>query len=104
MLESLGVGIDLTPVDAARSLDILGITFLFAPNYHGALRHAVGLRRELGIRIGVQRSARSRTRPAPRASCSAMYSDTLVRPIAEVLHRSAASARWSCTAATAWTS
>ena len=50
VLESLGVGIDLTPVDAARSLDALGITFLFAPNYHGALRHAVGPRRELGVR------------------------------------------------------
>src|SRR5205823_13243952 len=31
VLEALGVGLDLTPVDAARSLDIVGITFLFAP-------------------------------------------------------------------------
>src|SRR5258708_39823519 len=50
VLESLGVRIDLTPVDAARSLDVLGITFLFAPNYHTALRHAAGPRREIGVR------------------------------------------------------
>src|SRR4029078_982236 len=51
--ESLGVRIDLTPESAARSLDLLGITFLFAPNYHTALRHAVGPRREIGVRTGV---------------------------------------------------
>lgn len=86
VLESLGVGIDLTPVDAARSLDILGITFLFAPNYHGALRHAVGPRRELGIRT-VFNVLGPLTNPAGATrQLLGVYSDTLVRPIAEVLH------------------
>ncbi|MBI5168771.1 MAG: anthranilate phosphoribosyltransferase [Candidatus Eisenbacteria bacterium] len=86
VLESLGVGIDLTPVDAARSLDILGITFLFAPNYHGALRHAVGPRRELGVRT-VFNVLGPLTNPAGATrQLLGVYSDTLVRPIAEVLH------------------
>jgi anthranilate phosphoribosyltransferase len=85
VLESLGVGLDLTPVDAARSLDVVGITFLFAPNYHGALRHAVAPRRELGIRtvfnvLGPLANPASATR-----QLLGVYSDRLVRRIAEVL-------------------
>jgi len=85
VLESLGVGLDLTPIDAARSLDVLGITFLFAPNYHGALRHAVGPRRDLGIRtvfnvIGPLTNPAGATR-----QLLGVYSDGLVRLIAEVL-------------------
>jgi len=85
VLESLGVGIDLTPVDAAKSLDVLGITFLFAPNYHGALRHAVGPRRELGIRT-VFNVLGPLTNPAGASyQLLGVYADSLVRTIAEVL-------------------
>jgi anthranilate phosphoribosyltransferase len=85
VLESLGVGIDLTPVDAARSLDVLGITFLFAPNYHGALRHAVGPRRDLGIRT-VFNVLGPLTNPASASrQLLGVYSDHLVRLIADVL-------------------
>lgn len=86
VLESLGVGIDLSPVDAARSIDALGITFLFAPNYHGALRHAVGPRRELGVRT-VFNVLGPLTNPAGAThQLLGVYSDTLVRTLAEVLH------------------
>jgi anthranilate phosphoribosyltransferase len=85
VLESLGVGIDLAPIDAARSIDALGITFLFAPNYHGALRHAVGPRRELGVRT-VFNVLGPLTNPAGATrQLLGVYSDTLVRTIAEVL-------------------
>src|SRR5262245_63830924 len=50
VLEQLGVPIDVTPEDAARSIDVLGLAFLFAPNYHVALAHAAGPRRDLGVR------------------------------------------------------
>lgn len=85
VLESLGVGIDLAPNDAGRSLDALGITFLFAPNYHGALRHAVGPRRELGVRT-VFNVLGPLTNPAGATrQLLGVYSDTLVPTIAEVL-------------------
>jgi anthranilate phosphoribosyltransferase len=85
VLESLGVGIDLAPNDAGRSLDALGITFLFAPNYHGALRHAVGPRRELGIRT-VFNVLGPLTNPAGATrQLLGVYSDPLVRTLAEVL-------------------
>lgn len=85
VLEALGVGIDLAPLDAARSIDALGITFLFAPNYHGALRHAVGPRRELGVRT-VFNVLGPLTNPAGATrQLLGVYSDALVRTIAEVL-------------------
>jgi anthranilate phosphoribosyltransferase len=85
VLESLGVGIDLAPNDAARSLDALGLTFLFAPNYHGALRHAVGPRRELGVRT-VFNVLGPLTNPAGATrQLLGVYSDALVPTLAEVL-------------------
>jgi len=50
VLEALGARIDLGPAAAARCLETTGIAFLFAPQYHGATRHAAGPRRELGVR------------------------------------------------------
>ena len=50
VLEALGVRID-APVEAVqRSLDDAGWAFLFAPGFHASTRHAVGPRKELGVR------------------------------------------------------
>jgi anthranilate phosphoribosyltransferase len=50
VLEALGVRID-APVDIVqRCLDEVGWAFLFAPGFHASTRHAVGPRKELGIR------------------------------------------------------
>lgn len=94
VLESLGVRIDLTPEDAARSLDVLGITFLFAPNYHTALRHASGPRREIGVRT-VFNVLGPLTNPAGAGrQLLGVFSDTLVRPVAEVLQRLGSDRAW----------
>jgi len=50
VLEALGVVIQLKPDQVARCIDEVGIGFLFAPNFHPAMRHAIGPRRELGVR------------------------------------------------------
>ena len=94
VLESLGVRIDLTPDSATRSLDLLGITFLFAANYHTALLHAAGLRREIGVRT-VFNLLGPLTNPAgaPRQLLG-VYSDALVRPVAEVLERLGSERAW----------
>jgi anthranilate phosphoribosyltransferase len=94
VLESLGVRIDLTPENAARSLDVLGITFLFAPNYHTALRHAAGPRREIGVRT-VFNVLGPLTNPAGAGrQLLGVFSDTLVRPVAEVLQRLGSERAW----------
>ncbi|MEW5788268.1 MAG: anthranilate phosphoribosyltransferase [Pseudomonadota bacterium] len=50
VLESLGVDINLAPDQVARCIDAVGLGFMFAPNYHGAMKHAAPVRRELGVR------------------------------------------------------
>src|SRR6266851_1631922 len=49
VLEALGVAISLSPEASTRLVAELGITFLFAPLYHPALRHAGPARSELGV-------------------------------------------------------
>jgi anthranilate phosphoribosyltransferase len=50
LLEGLGVAIDLPPAGVAECVARVGIGFMYAPLFHPALRHAIGPRRELGIR------------------------------------------------------
>jgi anthranilate phosphoribosyltransferase len=50
LLEALGLRIDAPPPVVQRSLDEAGWAFLFAPGFHAATRHAVGPRKELGVR------------------------------------------------------
>ncbi len=50
VLEAAGLNLGLEPEQVAASIEKVGIGFLFAPALHGAMRHAAGPRRELGIR------------------------------------------------------
>ncbi len=50
LLEALGVRLDVAPELVEEAIREIGIGFLFAPLYHGAMRHAAKPRRELGIR------------------------------------------------------
>ena len=50
VLEALGVNLNLTPAQVGHSIDRIGIGFMFAPNFHGAMKHAAPVRRELGVR------------------------------------------------------
>jgi anthranilate phosphoribosyltransferase len=50
VLEALGVNLTLTPEQVGHSIDQIGIGFMFAPNFHGAMKHAAPVRRELGVR------------------------------------------------------
>ncbi|MDH2917334.1 MAG: anthranilate phosphoribosyltransferase [Gallionella sp.] len=50
VLETLGVNLTLTPEQVAHSIDQIGIGFMFAPNFHGAMKYAAPVRKELGVR------------------------------------------------------
>ena len=50
VLEALGVKIDAAPEIVEECLQEVGIGFLFAPRLHGAMKYAIGPRREIGIR------------------------------------------------------
>jgi anthranilate phosphoribosyltransferase len=50
VLETAGVKLELTPEQVAQCVDEIGIGFMFAPMHHSAMKHAVGARKELGVR------------------------------------------------------
>ena len=50
LLEALGVSIELEPAAVGRCIDELGFGFMFAPRHHAAMRHVIGVRKELAVR------------------------------------------------------
>lgn len=50
VLEALGVKIDLTPEQVARCINEVGFGFMFAPRHHSAMKHVIGVRREMKVR------------------------------------------------------
>jgi anthranilate phosphoribosyltransferase len=50
VLEQLGVNINLTPEAIARSIEAVGVGFMFAPNHHPAMKNVAPVRKELGVR------------------------------------------------------
>ncbi len=87
VLEKLGVNLDVTPTQVERSIKEIGIGFLFAPALHGAMKYAIGPRREIGIRT-IFNILGPLTNPA-NADCQVMgvYRENLVEKLAGVLHR-----------------
>ena len=50
VLEILGVPLDLSPAHIAKSIETVGLGFMFAPAHHSAMKHAIGPRKDLGMR------------------------------------------------------
>ena len=50
VLEALGVNVNLTPEKVASLVNDIGIAFMFAPNFHPAMRYAAPVRKKLGVR------------------------------------------------------
>jgi anthranilate phosphoribosyltransferase len=50
VLEAAGVNLDLDAEQVARCVEEIGVGFLFAPKHHSAMKHAIGPRKEMGVR------------------------------------------------------
>lgn len=50
VLEALGVKLDIAPNQVAQCVDSIGIGFMFAPQHHSAMKHAIVPRKEMGVR------------------------------------------------------
>jgi len=87
LLEQAGVNIDLSPNQVAACVDTLGLGFMFAPRHHSAMKHAIGPRREMGVRT-VFNLLGPLTNPAGATSqLLGVYDAQWVRPIADVLNK-----------------
>ena len=85
VLEALGIRFELTPEEAAKAIDEIGLGFMFAPAYHPAMKHAGPVRRELGLRT-VFNMLGPLTNPAgAEAQVLGVYSSSLTELHAGVL-------------------
>ncbi|MFC6669658.1 anthranilate phosphoribosyltransferase [Marinobacterium aestuariivivens] len=85
LLEACGVDLSLSGDAVARCVEKTGVGFMFAPGHHGAMKHAIGPRRELGIRT-LFNILGPMTNPAgARRLVIGVFSEALCRPMAEVM-------------------
>ncbi|MFL9813349.1 anthranilate phosphoribosyltransferase [Stutzerimonas sp. VN223-3] len=87
LLEAAGVYLDLTPEQVARSVDAVGVGFMFAPAHHGAMKFAAGPRRELGLRTLFNILGPMSNPAGVKHQVLGVFSKALCRPMAEVLAR-----------------
>ncbi|GAB4257210.1 MAG: anthranilate phosphoribosyltransferase [Methylomicrobium sp.] len=87
VLEAAGVNLNLSPEQVTRCINEIGVGFLFAPNHHGAMKHTIGPRREMGVRTLFNLlGPLSNPANAPNQLIG-VYAKEWVRPIAEVLKK-----------------
>jgi len=87
VLTELGININVDPSDAARLIDEKGMAFLFAQNYHSAMKNAAAPRREIGTRT-IFNILGPLTNPAfVRGQTLGIFSKDLTNPVAQVLGR-----------------
>ncbi|MFC1668668.1 anthranilate phosphoribosyltransferase [Chlamydiota bacterium] len=85
LLHELGVNISASIVTVEACLNEIGIAFMFAPLFHGAMKHAIGPRKEIGIRT-VFNILGPLTNPAgSTAQVIGVYTQSLIEPLAHVL-------------------
>ena len=85
VLEAAGVNLGIAPDEVAQCVQKLGVGFMFAPRHHGAMKHAVAPRRELGLRTMFNLLG-PLTNPAqaPRQVLG-VFDRCWLRPVAEVM-------------------
>ena len=85
LLEAAGVNLDLTPEQVTRCIDATGVGFMFAPRHHSAMRHAIGPRKEMGVRT-LFNLLGPLTNPASAPNqVLGVFAKEWVEPLAEVL-------------------
>ena len=85
VLEAAGVNLGLTPEQVGHCIDTAGVGFMFAPAHHGAMKHAIGPRREMGVRT-IFNVLGPLTNPAGALNqVIGVFSAQLVEPLAHVL-------------------
>ncbi|MCG8429201.1 MAG: anthranilate phosphoribosyltransferase [Chromatiales bacterium] len=87
VLEAAGVNLNLSPEQVARCIEEVGVGFMFAPAHHGAMKHAIGPRREMGART-IFNVLGPLTNPAGAPNqVLGVFSEELLDPLANVLQK-----------------
>jgi anthranilate phosphoribosyltransferase len=94
VLKALGVNVEATPEQSLRALDQANICFLFAPAYHGAMRHVLPVRQELGFRTIFNLLGPLSNPAGARRQVLGVYDVRLVEPMARALSELGAVHAW----------
>jgi anthranilate phosphoribosyltransferase len=87
VLEAAGVKLELGPEQVAQCINELGVGFMFAPMHHSAMKHAIGPRKEMGVRT-IFNVLGPLTNPAGAPNqLLGVYALEWVEPLAEVLRQ-----------------
>ena len=85
VLEAAGVNLDMSPDKISKCVEKIGVGFMFAPAHHSAMKHAIGARKDLGVRT-IFNVLGPLTNPAKAPhQVMGVYDKALVEPIANVL-------------------
>lgn len=87
LLDQAGIKLDLNVTQTERCIREIGVGFLYAPNHHAAMRHAVGPRRELGMRTLFNLLGPLTNPAGAQRLVIGVFNERLCRPIAEVLRQ-----------------
>ncbi len=95
VLAALGVDLAAGPAQQRLALDQAGIAFLFAPAYHGAMRHVGPIRAEIGFRTVFNLLGPLSNPASAKRQVMGVYDPRLLQPLVEVLGRLGAVRAWT---------
>jgi anthranilate phosphoribosyltransferase len=87
VLEAAGVNLNLTAEQVAQSVNEIGVGFLFAPKHHGAMKHAIGPRKEMGVRTLFNLLGPLSNPAETTNQLIGVFSSDWIEPLAQVLKR-----------------
>jgi len=87
VLEAAGVNLELTPEQVAACIREVGVGFMFAPRHHGAMKHAIGPRREMGVRTLFNLLGPLTNPAGARRQVLGVFAADWVEPLAQVAGR-----------------
>ncbi len=86
-LEAAGIRLDINPQQVERCVREVGVGFMFAPGHHSAMKHAIGPRKEMGVRT-IFNILGPLTNPAGVPNqLLGVFSTELLEPMANVLQK-----------------
>lgn len=87
VLEAAGVNLDLTAAQVAQCVSETGVGFLFAPKHHGAMKHTINVRKELGVRTIFNLLGPLANPAAAPNQLIGVFAKDWVEPLARVFHK-----------------
>src|SRR5665648_804441 len=85
VLEKLGVNINLTAMQSQKILNEIGLCFMFAQLYHGSMRHAAPVRKEIGVRTIFNILGPLSNPAGANMQLMGVFEEKLMQPLAQVL-------------------